>query len=201
MEGKMNYNEWFELNYIDTGMFDDRLEPSYMGMQGKIDKHYKQYLRGNQEKKFCFITIQDFKQGMSSYDKLCQFGKATEYLYTDVVWWIESGKHEDDPHLHYHALGRIATKDLKGRMAPKWNQLMGTNLKGKDKNGRPFYLCKRHNESKPGKEPMPPYDTWWKEKIDYLTNESKGTHENFCDLTTNKGRGVTGVFTSIITPQ
>ncbi|AXH78711.1 MAG: hypothetical protein [Circular genetic element sp.] len=209
-EAKMNFKEWFKTTYIDK-LDEDQIAWSPFCLHGEIrwdwvderlfGKHYKAYLRGPQEKKFAFITINDMKQGPESFNKLIEFGKSTEYLYDDVVWWIESGKYEDNPHFHYHALGRINAKDLKGRMAPKWNKLFGTNLKGKDAANKPIYKCKRHNDAKPGSEKMPPYEQWWNEKIDYIINDNKGTHENYCDLTKSGGLGVAGVFTSIVTPH
>lgn len=212
MDDKVSFKEWFKITYIDP-LDEEQLAYSPFCYCNEIrwdwvderlfNKHYKDYLRGPTEKKFCFITINDMKQGPESFEKLKQFGRDTEYLFDDVVWWIESGKYADNPHWHYHALGRIRSKHCKDRMASIWNKLLGTNIKGKDNNGKPIYHCKRHNEAKPGGEPMPPYEQWWKEKIEYVNNSNKGTHENYVDLVADPFRGVgaTGVFTSIITPQ
>lgn len=136
-----------------------------------------------EDKKFVFITIQDFKRRMCDLDKLQKFIKTISYMYESGQWIIETGKNEDSENynIHIHLLVRIGDhiKDHKKILNIKWTNLFDTDLYDKD-----YYDISQHRKSKK----MPDYEDWLEEKKKYFINDLKGSHKNTEDL------GLTGFF-------
>lgn len=79
---------------------------------------------------------------------------------------IESGENKDDPHIHIHALVQIrkAFRDNHARDLKKfWEKRVFHTLKGKD------YFSKNVS------------GIYRNDKLQYMENCAKGSHENFCD--------------------
>lgn len=97
-------------------------------------------------------------------------------------WVIESGKHKDKPNLHIHALVKIGgrNKNFKRFFMGKWNKEF------KDKRYNISYKSKDNCGWK-----MIPVNCWKmkQDKLDYMNNDSKGSHENFVDLGVSGGFG------------
>lgn len=134
----------------------------------------KNPIKGNHDKKFVLITIQDFQTRLEDIEKLEQFIKRIAYMYNAGFWVIESGK-ADPPNVHIHLFVQIKnSKKHKAQLNIHWMKLFKTNLQGKND----YYHIKQWRDT----PDMPSYDNWCKEKIDYFTNENKGTHANVVDL-------------------
>lgn len=135
--------------------------------------------KDSKERKFAFITIQDFQRRMCDVDKLKQFMSSISYMYEMGEWVIESGKNpsKDEYNLHIHMLVRIRpqVKNHKKVLDIKWRKHFNTSLYDSD-----YYLIKQHRDS----PAMPSYDEWLAEKRSYFTNtvEGKGSHINSEDL-------------------
>ncbi len=152
----------------------------------------KKIMKPKKNKKCFFLTIQDFKRTLSDFEDMVKFMKNSRYLFTDLLYVIESGKNEDDPHLHVHLLGNyVNPKKGKSKVCLEYKKIFNSNLNEKD-----YWDLRQWNKSKE----MPPYSQWLEEKVDYiLDNNKKGTHANFVDLSTRPGgRGAGGVLTSFI---
>ncbi len=130
------------------------------------------------EKKFVFITIQDFKTRTSDLEALLSFIKSIAYMYSEGQWVIETGKREKDFNVHIHLLVKIRpqVKNHKKVMNTKWQRHFATNLYDKD-----YYDIKQHQDV----ESMPSYSEWVSEKKEYFINDLKGTHKNTVDLDLN----------------
>ena len=130
------------------------------------------------EKKFVFITIQDFQRRVSDLEALQSFIKSISYMYSEGQWIIETGKREKDFNVHIHLLVKIRpqVKNHKKVMNTKWQRHFATNLYDKD-----YYDIKQHQDV----ESMPSYSEWVSEKKDYFINDLKGSHKNTVDLNLN----------------
>lgn len=97
-------------------------------------------------------------------------------------WVVESGKHKDKPNLHIHALVKIGgrNKNFKRFFISKWNKEF------KDKRYNISYI----EGSNVGWK-MIPVNCWKmkEDKLSYMNNDSKGSHENFVDLGVSGGFG------------
>lgn len=107
----------------------------------------------------------------------------TERFFEKVAWVIESGKHKENPNLHFHFLGLFnpnGSKNFRKRILfNEWNKIYPDNpLEWKKPNGhrgidvRP--CCTQEIVD---------------DKLKYLNNDSKGSHENFVDLNKSGGFG------------
>ena len=93
--------------------------------------------------------------------------------YLKRVWWVwESGKYEDSPNLHLHMLIEFyCSKNFKRDLTCKWSKVFkGSNIDWKSKTGVGW-------DAKPCNTLVIQQD-----KIAYMDNSQKGSHENFCDL-------------------
>lgn len=139
----------------------------------------KPKLKISKERKYSFITIQDFQRRLCDVDKLKQFMDSISYMYEMGEWVIESGKNpkKDEYNLHIHMLVKIRpqVKNHKKVLNIKWMKQFNTSLYDSD-----YYLLKQHRDS----PTMPSYDEWLDEKRSYFVNteQGKGTHLNTEDL-------------------
>lgn len=130
--------------------------------------------------KFCWITIQDFQRRMEDIEKLQHFMSKINYLYEDGHWVIESGK--TGKNVHIHMLVKIINeKKHKQMLCIEWGKLFNSNLRDKD-----YYKLKQHRDVKG----MPSYKQWVDEKLEYMSNDNKGTHMNSIELNLAGGFGV-----------
>ena len=131
----------------------------------------------NNERKFVFITIQDFKRRECDIEKLTTFIHRIAYMYDAGFWIIESGKQSklEDCNFHIHLLVQIKKniKNHKQVMNSKWTALFDTDLTKKD-----YYHMRQWRKSKD----MPEYNDWLQEKLDYFDNKKKSEHTNTFDL-------------------
>ena len=129
------------------------------------------------ERKFIFITIQDFQTRLSDLDKLKLFIKRIAYMYDAGFYVVESGK-SDPPNVHLHMLVKIKSscRNHKQVLVAKWAGLFNTNLNDKD-----YYLIKQWRAS----AAMPSYEDWLQEKRDYFDDSKKSSHSNSIDLKIN----------------
>ena len=142
----------------------------------KIEADRKK-LNKKKDKKFVFITLQDFTRRLCDLEKLQRFIKRISYMYDDGFWVIETGKNKDeaDFNVHIHMLVKIrnSVKNHKHVMNIKWTNLFNTDLYHED-----YYQCKQHRDC----DDMPEYMDWVEEKLNYFKQEMKGTHKNTVDL-------------------
>ena len=132
-------------------------------------------LKEPKEQKLVFITIQDFQRRITDLDKMRQFIKKCEYIFSECYWCIESGKVPlPDSNLHIHMLCKYNnSKKGKNQLCIEWSKLFDTNLRDSD-----YYLLRQHRDC----NQMPSYQQWVEEKLEYFENEKKGNHENVIDL-------------------
>lgn len=191
-----NPHYFFKDNYYYTNM-DTKMEmplcwihtdPTKFKSTCKDDKciYYKApKIKNIKDKKYVFITIQDFKRRINELDQLQQFIKNISYMYESGQWVIETGKNQDDFNIHIHLLVVISPKvrSHKEVIDRKWQRFFETSLYHKD-----YYLLKQHRES----DKMVPYTEWLQEKQDYFINDLKGSHKNTIDLGLSGFFGVAG---------
>ena len=103
--------------------------------------------------------------------KFCE-GIFTAKNFTKCAWVIESGKHEDCPNLHIHALGKLKNKNFKRMFMTRWHKQYDIeyNIKYEEGENKGWHMV--------------PCNTLkiQSDKINYLNNVLKGSHENFVDL-------------------
>lgn len=141
-----------------------------------------------------FYTIVPHKRLPFNEVEVLKFQQFLEYffqtkkkLFKKVHYCIEAGKHKKNPNLHSHFLiwfredgGKNFARDLKSEWnkfyEPKYNISYNEVI---EKNG-----YKRRNK---GIDRVPcNTQNIINDKIDYMTNSLKGSHENFIDLNINK---------------
>lgn len=138
--------------------------------------------KGPKVKSMSFYTIVPKERLEFTEANICKFEKFANTLFGpkyrtcyNKVWWvIECGKHEDNPNLHLHALIDFnQSKNFKRALLSCWKTFFPSteNRICYNENGN----CGIHRV---------PCNTQriQEDKIKYLTNENKGTHENFKDL-------------------
>ena len=107
----------------------------------------------------------------------------TEKYFKKVQWVVESGKHKNNPNLHFHFLGLFnpnGSKNFRKRVLfEAWNKHYPDNpLEWKKPNGHRGV----HVVACCAQELVD-------DKLKYLNNDSKGSHENFTDLNQSGGFG------------
>lgn len=167
-----HFQEWWG----DLGLDDNE---SIYGIIPFYEKYCKKQVQAmkvvdkEREIKYCWITLQNFKQRICDIDKFILFAKKIEYLYHDGYWVLESGK-ADPPNIHFHCLVKIINpKKHKQQLGIAWENIFGNNILEKD-----FYKLTQHRNCKG----MPKYEDWCKEKLTYMNNVEKGDHANLVDL-------------------
>jgi hypothetical protein len=87
-------------------------------------------------------------------------------------WVIESGKHEENPNLHIHCIGRLKNKNFKREFITQWNKIYDNE----------YNISYSENDNR-GWDKIPCNTAQIQEdKLNYLINSLKGNHENFIDL-------------------
>jgi hypothetical protein len=87
-------------------------------------------------------------------------------------WVIESGKHEENPNLHIHCIGRLRNKNFKREFITQWNKIYDNE----------YNISYNENDNR-GWDMIPCNTAEIQEdKLNYLKNSLKGNHENFIDL-------------------
>lgn len=129
------------------------------------------------ERKYIFITLQDFQRRLSDLDKIKLFIKRIAYMYDAGFYVVEAGS-SDPPNVHIHLLVKIklSCRNHKQVLCAKWAGLFDTDLNDKD-----YYQIKQWRKS----AAMPDYNDWLQEKKDYFCNEKKSSHSNSIDLKIN----------------
>lgn len=102
-----------------------------------------------------------------------------KHLFKKVHFCLESGKHEKQPNLHAHFLAWFHPKGGKNfsrELNTEWNKVFE----------KKYRINYKHGNNR-GMHRVPcNTDKIIKDKIDYMTNSLKGSHENFIDLGINK---------------
>lgn len=153
---------------------------------------YKKWKNSLKDPKFFWLTLQDFQVPMAELDKYILFCKNIRYLFKNMLYVIETGKHSDNPNIHVHILGNYNDpKHGKRNIKTEYMKLFSRDITAKD-----YFLMKQWRKC----SAMPPYDQWLQEKTLYLVdNENKGTHANFMCLAHLPGvRWAKGVLTSLL---
>jgi hypothetical protein len=127
-------------------------------------------------------TIEQLKNWCKLWFKLIE--------YEEYAWIIESGKHEDKPHLHIHAMVKLR-KGKSGHHKRDLCNHFNSFFPNHQLIGDDYHLVKCNT----------PEIT--NDKFNYMINDRKGSHINFEDLTeTHNAYGVEGVITTKkITPN
>ncbi len=182
-DGDVHTLEYF-INYIWDYIEDRDPIVCFSEYLDALDKKENRVKYGG----FTFITLSPdhnsrcIEYSDANIEKLKQFCKAqfTEFNYSYANWVIESGKHENDPHLHLHCFARIKnSRHHKRDLLCLWQKFFPPLI------GSDYHIVKCNTE-----------DMFW-DKQKYLTNERKGTHMNFEDLALSHGAmGSCGVITS-----
>jgi len=160
------------LNAFETKVVDLKCEAI-------IDKYVH---KGPKVKSMSFYTIvpkERLEFNQKNIDKFCQFanilfGPRYRTSYNKVWWVIECGKHEDNPNLHLHALIDFdQSKNFKRNLLSCWKKTFPLTENR---------IC--YNENGNTGIHRVPCNTQriQDDKVKYLTNENKGSHENFKDL-------------------
>lgn len=198
------YNFTFNCNLMDSVMIDEVMEDveilkkffieEEISSEEEIPKSifllmYK-YLKKDKVKGLSFYTIVPkerlpFNESeVMDLKNFCEKFFNNEKLFESVKWCVESGKHENCPNLHIHALisfkkgmGKNFSRVLKSswaRVYPDPKYAIDYNVKG----NRGIHRV--------------PCNTLLiqRDKEIYMSNSSKGSHENFVDL------NVSGEFSS-----
>ena len=141
-------------------------------------KDFKNLNQGVKIDKACFITVAPSKYRVpipytaENIEVLKNFGNSIGFLYKKYLFVVESGKYVDTPHLHIHILGIIRnSKKHLAQLRAKWEQICGFAIDWKSDD----YDCRQHRNS----PAMPTYEDWLNEKLVYMEDEFKGTHQNF----------------------
>lgn len=190
------YWEWYKINILEiSSNYSTRVNHATREVEivypghwtvGQYNCAYKLWNRkfGDGRKKAVFLTLQDFKRRPEDFNKLKLFARNIEYLFSDFLWIIESGK-SDPLNLHIHILGIINNKNIKRAINIEYTKIFKSSIIEND-----FYHLKQWRKS----DKMPPYDQWFYEKIDYFDNNLKGDHANLIDYTKTGGFGVSSGF-------
>lgn len=176
-------NWWRSLSSLEDGQMCPPMNPA-------LRKYIKKRGNGRETLKgLSFYTIAPKKRLPYSGENISKihdfareiFISRAEKYFNEVWFVVESGKHQDNPNLHIHALVEFNKSD-KGVSGSKFFM-------------RDLVACWKRHFSDP--EYRIDYDTGGnkgihrkacntldiqKESLEYMTNENKGTHENFTDL-------------------
>lgn len=121
----------------------------------------------NKDKKYVFITLQNFQLRHKDIEKMELFLKRIKYLYLDDGFAvIESGSNKilEDCNYHFHLFVKIKDNNRhKSKLKLEFMKLFNMDIGIED-----YYKLQTWNES----DKMPPYDQWVTEKIEYM---NKGT--------------------------
>lgn len=122
----------------------------------------------------------DISEGeVSKMTRFCEKYFTSQY-FKKVQWVLESGKHIEKPNLHFHLLGLYnenGSKNFRQRVLREaWDKLYPNNplewKRGKHIGIDNKACCTQQMID---------------DKLKYLSNDSKGSHENFVDLKKNGG--------------
>lgn len=106
----------------------------------------------------------------------------TSQYFQKVKWVLEAGKHTDNPNLHFHIFGLFnenGSKNFRKRiLVDRWNSVYPSNTL----NWKRRKSVGIHNKACCTQQLID-------ETLLYLSNESKGSHENFVDLEKTGGFG------------
>lgn len=175
---KENVSEQIYLDVIENwikGMYEGynhtNPPPDIIEMK-LITKLHKRWKKGNDA---LWLTISPdhlknpLKFTARNLDNVSEFCRKwfTDKRYSFYHYVIEAGENKEDPHLHVHALVQLKHKsmaknharDLKGF----WGKKTFNKLKGKD------YYSQNVN------------GIYRSDKLDYMDNHAKGSHENYID--------------------
>lgn len=163
------------LNALSTNHIDSQCE-------ALLDKYVH---KGPKVKSMSFYTIVPKERlkfddhNIAKFEKFANtlFGPKYRTTYNKVWWVIECGKHEDNPNLHMHALIDFnQSKNFKRNLLSCWKTFFPSTENR---------IC--YNENGNSGIHRVPCNTQriQDDKIKYLTNENKGSHENFKDLGLN----------------
>lgn len=145
----------------------------------KNDNLYKNWI-------FFTLSPDKLKYGslnLNDYDSLKSWADLwfQNYNYNEYFYAIESGKDENEPHLHIHALVKGLNNNLKKNghykiLKEQWNLRIPLNSVGslmeKNTTKKSYDILYQCINDK----------TLWEQKYNYLNNELKGTHKNFTEF-------------------
>lgn len=165
------------LNQVSRYIWKNGKRPEEVYCPQALIKTIKR-LRGSFTKQYYFYTIVPQErlpynpEYMRKLNDFCVdiFETSGKKWFKDVWWVIESGKHRRNPNLHIHALIEFkSSKHFRRDMLRKWNKYIPEG---------------QHNITWERAIDMKCIDKeeYFKDKLDYMTNSLKGTHENFTDL-------------------
>ena len=103
-------------------------------------KEKKKKIKPERIIKYCFITLQNFKQRIEDIEKFELFCKKIDYLYHSGFWCIEQGK-TVNTHLHLLVLIRNPKKH-KQQLGIAWAKIFENNILEKD-----FYKLTQHRDT------------------------------------------------------
>lgn len=155
----------------------------------KCCKRMDKYIhRGNPCQPMSFYTIVPKERlpftevNIKKMRDVCESLFFQEKLFKKTWWVVECGKHEDNPNLHIHALVEFMdSKNFRRSLLTVWKKhfpdpIYRIDYKVKHNVGIHRVGCNTERIQQ--------------DKVKYLTNENKGSHENFKDL------GISGIFNS-----
>lgn len=185
-----DYNEWFETNWTYADRFEISCDDDPMVEYENYKNRFNQRLTKKDKsfKNWIFFTVSPDKVkngslGMDDYESLKTWcdGWFQDYNYNEFFYAIESGKNEDEPHLHVHALVKGLHPKLKKNghykvLREQWNLriplVSSGSLQEKAATKKSYDILYQSINDK---------DLWIK-KYNYLDNELKGTHKNFTEF-------------------
>jgi len=190
-------NEEYSFSYFINKVWNyhEHLD-SYGEYKRYIEKLDKKY-HNEGYKGYTFITIapdkfsnRNIEYTEENFIQMIKFCKAqfSEYTYDYYYWVIESGKDENAPHLHIHALIKLKkgkSKHHKRNLECLWKKFFKHGFYT-EKNGSRDYDSHNLNTKEC-------YD----KKVNYMINDRKGTHMNFEDLSNRGGVGFSESLVSI----
>ena len=170
----------FMTNTLDyAGRYIDKYKKRPEEVQAPLELIKKiKKLKGDFNKKYYWYTIVPQErlpynaEYLRKINDFCVdlFEKSAKKWFNEVWWVIESGKHENNPNLHVHALVEFkSSKHFRRDMLRKWNKYIPE--------GQYNITWERAIDMKSIDK-----EEYFKDKLDYMTNDLKGTHENFTDL-------------------
>ena len=152
--------------------YDHTNPPPDINKMKILTKLHKQWKKGSDA---IWITISPdhlknpLKYSPLNVDRVSEFCLKwfSDKRYSFYSYVIEAGENRDDPHLHVHALVQLKHKSMAKNHARElktfWKKKTFNTLKGKD----------YHSKNVSG--------IYREDKLDYMNNHAKGSHENFID--------------------
>lgn len=171
------------------------LEMCVKDVHTEYSKYLKKFKKGKVDKSYMWLTlspdkllrnIENTAENVKAVGDWCERWFKYANHYGDYAWVVECGSNGD--HIHVHCICEmVKSKKHAENIKKSWNRNFPNHqlLTSVDGNSDAYKKGKR------GEYCYKRMDNWSyvQERLDYLENEKKGTHENLYDLGVRGSRG------------